>query len=191
MDFDVSEWMSAGGEAEMSTESESACVRAGAVETGPGAHARKYSIGADDPASIDCARTRPVSKDRRLVGMKGDGPIEGEADTQCGGTVTEQLVQRRAANAQAGEGRKVSRDPDAGVSKRDAGERAAMEVGGNPESGEGTAGIGHKAFAAGFVDGRLSGVGQQDVGTAQAKGDGGSESGRAGANDQYVTVIVT
>jgi hypothetical protein len=41
------------------------------------------------------------------------------------------------------------------------------------ELGECVAGVGHEAFAAGFVDGGVQGVGEEDVCAALAEGDGG------------------
>jgi len=59
------------------------------------------------------------------------------------------------------------------------------------ELGEGEAGVGHEAFAAGFVDGGTEGVGDEDVGAAPAEGDGGGEARGSCSGDEYVTVVVT
>jgi hypothetical protein len=59
------------------------------------------------------------------------------------------------------------------------------------ELGEGLAGVGHEAFAAGFVDGGTEGVGEEDVGAALAEGDGGGQACGACSGDAHVTVVVT
>ena len=62
--------------------------------------------------------------------------------------------------------------------------KIAIEV--ETQVGEGTHGVGHETFAASLVDGRAHGVDDFDVKAFVCGGDGGSEAGRAGANDEDI-----
>jgi hypothetical protein len=66
---------------------------------------------------------------------------------------------------------------------------AGVEV--DAEFGEGVTRVGHNSFAAGFVDGRAEGVGEEDVCSSLAEGDGCGEAGGACSDDEYVTAVVT
>jgi hypothetical protein len=52
---------------------------------------------------------------------------------------------------------------------------------------EGFERVGHKTFAAGFIDGGLHGVDDFDVKTLAGGGNGGGQSGWASAYDQDIT----
>jgi hypothetical protein len=76
--------------------------------------------------------------------------------------------------------------------KGDAGEfGAVMRVEVDAKLGEGVTRVGHDAFAAGFVDGRAEGIGEEDVGSSLAECDGCGEACGACSGDEYVTVSAT
>ena len=126
------------------------------------------------------------------VGFEDQGSVPGEADAEFLSAVEEEGVEGGTADADAAGGGEIGGDARLIGGEGDAGEfGAAAGVDTDAEVGEGTAGGGHESFAAGFVDGRASGVGDQDVGSALAKGDGGGEAGGAGSGDEDVTVIAT
>jgi len=136
------------------------------------------------------ARGSPARVGAGLVG--GRRGVPGEADAQFFGAVEKEGVEGGAADADAGAIGEVSGDAGLIGGEGDAGEfGTAAGVDLDAELGESGAGVGHESFAAGFVDGRAAGVGEEDVGSALAEGDGGGEARGSGSGDEDVTVIVT
>lgn len=166
VDFDA---LRPGREVKVGAEAEAAAAEAGCVEAGPCADAGGGSVGSNEPAVGDgCA-----GKGGGLVFPENDWGVPGEADTQFFGAVQEEAMEGGAADADAAAGWEFSGDAGLGGGEEDAGEfGSAVGLEMDAELGEGVAGVGHEAFAAGFVDGRAAGVGEEDVGTAEAEGDG-------------------
>jgi hypothetical protein len=101
-------------------------------------------------------------------------------------------VEGGAADADACSGREVGGDAASIGGEGDAGKFGAMagvEV--DAEFGEGVTRVGHNSFAAGFVDGRAEGVGEEDVGSSLAERDGCGKACGTGSGDEYVTDVVT
>jgi hypothetical protein len=185
VDFDVG---GPGGNAVVGAEAEAAATEMGGVKAGPGADAGGGTVGADEPLAGDGF----AGEGGGLVWLEDDGGVPGEADAQFFGTVEKEGVEGGAADADAGAIGEVSGDAGLIGGEENAGEgRAAAGIDLDAELGEGMAGIGHESFAAGFVDGRAAGVGEEDVGSALADGDGCGEARGAGSGDEDVTVRVT
>jgi hypothetical protein len=187
MDLNIGGCRDAGGKAEVSAKAESAGGLATLAEARPCADTGGGSVGADEPAGAELLTV----KGGRLAGSEDDGRPEGEADAESGGAFAKELVKGGASDSDAGEGGEIGADAGVGVGEGDAGEGQTVRFVGDAEGGEGAARGGHEALAAGLVDGRLAGIGEQDVGAAQAKGNGGSEAGGPCTGDEHVTVVVT
>jgi hypothetical protein len=108
-----------------------------------------------------------------LVFPENDWGVPGEADAQLFGAVEEEAVESGAADADASADWEVGGDAGLAGGEEDAGEFGSvvgLEM--DTELSEGAAGVGHESFAAGLVDGRAAGVSEEDVGAAEAEGDG-------------------
>jgi hypothetical protein len=185
VDFDVS---GPGGDAVVGAEAEAAAAEMGGVESSPGADAGGGAVGADEPLAGEGF----AGEGGGLVWLEDDGGVPGEADAQFFGAVEKEGVEGGAADADAGAIGEVSGDAGLIGGEGDAGEfGTAAGVDLDAELGESGAGVRHESFAAGFVDGRAAGVGEEDVGSALAEGDGGGEARGSGSGDEDVTVIVT
>ncbi len=171
----------------MGAETESTAAEVGGIETGPRAGAGGCAVGADEPA----IHHGLAGKRGGLAMLENDGAAPREADPDFGGSFTEERVQGGAAKAEAGTGGEVGGDAGAIRGEGDAGEGDAFAFNRNAEGSEGNERVGEKAFAAGLVDGGADGVREEDVGAAQAEGDGGGEARGSSAGDENVTVVVT
>jgi hypothetical protein len=182
-------WLEASGsDAVVGAEAEAAAAEVGGVEAGPGADAGGGSIGSDEPA----VGNGFAGEGGGLVLPENDWGVPGEADAQFFGAVEEEAVESGAANTDAPAGWEFSGDGRLARGEEDAGEFGTvvgLEM--DTELSEGLAGVGHEAFAAGFVDGRAAGVSKKDVGSALAQGDGGGEACGSCSGDAYVTDVVT
>jgi hypothetical protein len=128
---------------------------------------------------------------RGLVRVQDNRRVEREAHAEGGRAVAEKLVQRGATQANAGESGEARADAGLGICERNAGEGEALGFGEDAEAGESTSCSGQQTFTAGLIDGGVTGVGNEDVGAAEAECYGGGESGRSSSGDEYVTVVVT
>jgi hypothetical protein len=155
VDFDMGGAGDAGGETEVGAEAEATCARAGVVEAGPGADARRRAISTYDPAGGD----RLAIEKRRAFFVENDAGIEGEAHAEGGGAVAEQLAENCAAQSEAREGRELGGYVGLGVGEGDACKREAVRVGKDAEGSKSASRAGHEPFAARLVDGRMARVG--------------------------------
>jgi hypothetical protein len=172
VDFYVVGGRSAGSEAKMAAKAEAASSGAGGVEPGPGTDTGRTPIGTDDPTSMNPAGSGRTDEAGRLAGAEDDRRMEGEAHAEGSGSVAKKLVEGRATDAQAGEIREIGRDTTVDINEGDAGEGKGVRIGEDAESSEGAPGVGHNAFAAGFIDGSLAGIGDEDIGSTEAERDG-------------------
>ena len=177
-----------GSDAVVGAESEAAAAELRGFEAGPGADAGGGSVGSDEPLVVDGFS----GEGGRLVFPEDDRGVPGEADTEFGGALEEEAVESGAADSDARSSREVCGDGCLAGGEGDAGEFCSvMGLELDAEVGEGSADLGHEAFAAGFVDGRAEGVDEEDVGSALAEGYSGGEACGAGSGDEYVTAAVT
>jgi hypothetical protein len=187
VDFDVS---GPGGDAVVGAESKAAAAEMGGVESGPGADAGGGAVGTDEPFAGDGF----AGQGGGFFGGGFDhqGSIPGEADAEVLSAVEEVGMERGATDAYAGAVGEVGGDAGLVGGEKDAGEfGTVVRVKLDAKLDEGVTGVGHEAFAARFVDGRASSVGEEDVGAALAKGDGSGKARGAGSGDEYVTVSAT
>ena len=122
---------------------------------------------------------------RRPTGRELDAAVPEDAGAGLFRAGSEQRMQVGAADADAGAAGKVRINAMGGVLEADAAKGVAVGCGeGDAEPGEGLAGIGHEAFAAGFVDGGGACLDDGATDPTLAERDGGGESGGATADDQ-------
>jgi hypothetical protein len=121
-----------------------------------------------------------------------DDGLPTEADAEGGGAIEQELMELDAAHASTcgrGEGC-LSADWGAGVigaEETDSAEGSAFCCGQvDSESGEGGYGVGHEAFAAGFVDGRRHAIGDFYGETLLGGGDGTGQAGGTSSGDEDV-----
>src|SRR5271165_2575125 len=96
-------------------------------------------------------------------------------------------VQHYTAQADSLTRREISRNNRAVITKADATEgRSVAGVQFDAESGQLTARVRHDAFAAGFVDGRLKSIDEENIDSVLSQCNGGGETSRAAAHDQYI-----
>src|SRR5579859_339312 len=184
MHFDV---RAPGLNLEVLAKAEPAAEDGAVFEAGPAAYARVVAVGADQPVVPE----RLASYEHLAGGFKLHRAQPAEYDAEFFGALREAAVKRRTAQADAGYWKEtVGRElrsvhfsaaaaiADVMVHEADAAElgavaRGQVKVGKvNAERGQLVQRIGHQPFAAGFVDGRLHGVGHGYAGSALAQRNG-------------------
>jgi hypothetical protein len=152
-------------------------------ETHCGGHAGLMAVGSNEIASTQCLA---ISADDSAVWGRLDAlnrvfPVE--ANAEAGSAIDEKLVENGAADTAARVQRKTGFDGGFAVVKANAAQRVAFGVEKlfdiEAQGGEGFKRIGHKAFAAGLVDGRLHAIDDFDLKTLAGGGDSSGETGGA------------
>src|SRR5271166_1973678 len=96
-------------------------------------------------------------------------------------------VQHYTAQADSLPRREIGRDRRMVITKTNAAECSSVPgVQFDAEFGQLTAGVRHDAFAAGLVDGRLKSIDEENIDSVLSQCNGGGETSRAAAHDQYI-----
>ena len=161
------------------TEAVAAAIVVRGVQTSPPADARVAAVGSHDPTGGDF----PAGGRHRFPADGGHRRTPCQTHTGVGGDTHHVTVQGGSAHAEsiaggeAGFGRNIAvAEPDTGKAER----RRRLQI--DTQRTGGPQPIRHHAFAAGLVDGRKGAVGDSDVETAAARGNGGGEASRASAD---------
>jgi len=129
-----------------------------------------------------------------------DGVLPVEADSEASGAVEQKLVEDGATDAtpgafgKGGFGGRVVRGRCLVAEEANAAEGGGFDLAEvlieiEAEGGEGFEGVGHEAFAAGFVDSRLHGVDDLDLKALVSGGDCAGQTGWSCAYYENISLI--
>jgi hypothetical protein len=129
-----------------------------------------------------------------------DGVLPMEADAEAGGAVEQELVENGAADAASGAGREGSLGgggvcgrhlvvEESNAAEGSGFDLAEVFVEVEAEGSERGEGVGHEAFAAGFVDAGLHSVDDLDLEALIGGGDGAGQTGRSCTYDENINRI--
>ena len=153
-----------------------------------------WAVGSYEVAGVEGLAVGVNESSFGLLGDALDGVFPVKADAEVCGAIEQELVEDGATDAAAG----ISREggfscgffgEEADSVKGVGLEAAEIFIEIDADGGEGLEGVGHEAFAAGFVDGRAYGLDDIDLEAEAGGGDGSGEAGGACSYDGDVRGI--